>query len=268
MALASLWQSAQSQHLERLTRLKRMLQALRQQQATDNLRPAAVRAAHSLAGALGIFGLRSGSEVAGSIEQILTGDAPITATHQHQLAQLISILEAELHQGISLTQSLQSGSADPLLIIVDDDLPLVAQVAQALAQQGLQVQTALDETDLPDLWTPLMESYQARGVNERTPAASEATTLDIILLNLTLGDLNRSRLRQLSQVINQVPSLLVLVCSQDSSLTNRVKATQLGSQAFLANPDVAAVLKSVFSVRSHGPDAAHKSWPSMMISRF
>ncbi|MGD1907180.1 MAG: response regulator [Leptolyngbyaceae cyanobacterium] len=258
VALATLWQSAKAQNLERLTRLKQMLQALQQQQATDCLRPAAIRAAHSLAGALGIFGLHSGSEVAYSIEKILTGDAPIPTACQHQLAQLISTLEAVLNQGVSPAQSVQSGWADPLLVIVDDDLPLVAQVAQALSQQGLKVQTASDETALSNLWPTLMASHQASSTGKRAPTASEATTLDIIVLKLALDELDCSGVQQLSRVINKVPSLLVLVCSQEGSLTHRVKAAQLGSQAFLADPDVAAVLKSVFSVRSQGLGAAHK----------
>ncbi|MEL6402303.1 MAG: response regulator [Cyanobacteria bacterium J06607_6] len=257
-ALATLWQSVKSQHFDRLALLREMLQALQTRQVTDDLRYRATRAAHSLAGALGIFGLRSGSELARSIELILQGEAAIPPHDQKQLAQLIKTLDQELHQASSLIQPVQSGGAAPLLVIVDDDLSLIAGVSEGISQH-LQVQTALDEAALQDLWPSLRGAHPAGQAGDRPPAATaETASPDVILLNLSLTDSDRGDLRRLSQLINQVPSLLVLVCSRDDRLANRVKAAQLGSQAFLPNPDVAAVLKSVFSVRSRFPASAHK----------
>ena len=257
-ALATLWQSVKSQHFDRLALLKQMLQALQTQQVTDDLRHRATRAAHSLAGALGIFGLRSGSELARSIELMLRGEAPILPNEQQQLAQLIKTLDQELNQAVSSMQPVQSGLAAPLLVIVDDDLPLIARVSEAISQH-LQVQTALDEAALQDLWPALMGAHPAGKPGDRPPAATSKTALpDVVLLNIALADSDRGDLRRLSRLINQVPSLLVLVCSRDDRLANRVKAAQLGSQAFLPNPDVAAVLKSVLSVRSRFPASAHK----------
>ena len=257
-ALATLWQSVKSQHFDRLALLKQMLQALQTQQVTDDLRHRATRAAHSLAGALGIFGLRSGSELARSIELILRGEAPITPNDQQQLAQLIKTLDQELNQALSSMQPVQSALAAPLLVIVDDDLPLIARVSEAISQH-LQVQTALDEAALQDLWPALMGAHPAGKSGDRPPVVTAETALpDVVLLNITLADCDRGDLRRLSQLINQVPSLLVLVCSRDDHLANRVKAAQLGSQAFLPHPDVAAVLKSVLSVRSRFPASAHK----------
>ena len=257
-ALKTLWYTVKSQHLERLEQLQQMLRALRNKQLTDGLRQQATRAAHGLTGALGVFGLTSGSELARAIEQILATDAPIPPDSQKQLAELIQSLENELTQVIQHLEHPQSRSTAPLLVIIDDNLPLLQQVSQAVSAQGLAVQTALDTTALQKIWSKLTAAYRVSLSGEHSPATAKSAAPDIIFLNLALASSNGRTLRQLSRLINQVPPLLVLVCSPDGNLTSRVKAAQLGSQAFFQNANATAVVEGILKVRSRLPFAAQK----------
>ncbi|MEM8807992.1 MAG: response regulator [Cyanobacteria bacterium P01_G01_bin.38] len=238
-ALITLWQSVKSQHLERLKILQQATQALQNSDLADDLRQSATRAAHSLTGALGIFGLRSGSDLARSIEQILRSDAPIVADCQQQLSSLVNALETQLSQALSQLETSKSGRDSPLLVLINNNLHLQQQLAQALQAQGLTVQVALNESDLRAL-------------------RREDALPDVVLFNFSLTDIDGAALDRLSKLIHQIPPLLVLVGSEDGSLAIRVKAAQLGSHSFLQGPTLSAMLKEVLEVRSHLQRSTHK----------
>ncbi|MEL6381476.1 MAG: response regulator [Cyanobacteria bacterium J06626_18] len=253
-ALATLWRSVKSQHLERLAILKRTLRGLQDKKLSPELRQDAAQAAHSLTGALGIFGLRSGSDLARSIEQILRGDDPIHPYKQKQLSEMVSALEEDLHQALSQIEQPQSDVGSPLFVLVDNNLQLLQQLAQAIRGQGLTIQTVLDEAALSDLQ---LLRQPAQKVDAKTPE-SEDSWPDVVLLNFSFADSDEATLKWLAQMINQVPPLLMLICSADGSLASRVKAAQFGSHAFFHNPDVADVLESVLALRSRLHAPSHK----------
>ncbi len=253
-ALATLWRSVKSQHLERLEILKRTLGGLQNRQLSYKLRQDAAQAAHSLTGALGIFGLKSGSDLARSIEQILRGDDPIHPYNQKQLSEMVRALEEELRQALIQIEQPQSGAVAPLFVLIDNNLQLLQQLAQAIRAQGLNVQTALDESALLDLQPLLQSPPQADGkISE-----PQNSWPDVVLLDFSFADSDEATLKWLSQLINRVPPLLLLLCSADGSLASRVKAAQFGSHAFFHNPDVADVLEGVLEIRSRLQHPSHK----------
>ncbi|MEM1239661.1 MAG: response regulator [Cyanobacteria bacterium P01_H01_bin.26] len=260
-ALVTLWHLVKSQHLERLEILKNTAQALQQHTLTDELRQAAARAAHSLTGALGIFGLKSGSELARAIEQILQGQVPIADDGQQQLSSLVNALAEQLNQALSqLEQSKPRRRLSPLLVLIDNNVSLLQQLAKALQAQGLTVEVALHESDLYRLrqgaGQPFLENTS--GAHPSNTAKDPGGTLpDVMLLNFSLADSDVATLERLSEVINQVPPLLVLVGSADGSLASRVKAARLGSHSFFHSPDSATLLERILAVRSHLPQPAN-----------
>ncbi|MEO0351235.1 MAG: response regulator [Cyanobacteria bacterium P01_A01_bin.15] len=260
-ALVTLWHAVKSQHLERLEILKNTAQALQQHTLTDELRQAAARAAHSLTGALGIFGLKSGSELARAIEHILQGQVPIADDGQQQLSSLVNALAEQLNQALNqLEQSKPRRRLSPLLVLIDNNVLLLQQLAKALRAQGLTVEVALHESDLYRLrqgngQSSLEKTSGARPSN--TAGEPGGTLPDAMLFNFSLADSDTATLERLSEVINQVPPLLVLVGSADGSLASRVKAARLGSHSFFHSPDSATLLQRILAVRSHLPQPAN-----------
>ena len=260
-ALVTLWHSVKSQHLERLDILKNTAQALQQHTLTDELRQAAARAAHSLTGALGIFGLKSGSELARAIEQILQGQVPIADDGQQQLSSLVNALAEQLNQALSqLEQSKPRRRLSPLLVLIDNNVSLLQQLAKALQAQGLTVEVALHESDLYRLWqgAPQPSLEKTGGAHPANTAKEPGGSLpDAMLFNFSLADSDAATLERLSDVINQVPRLLVLVGSADGSLASRVKAARLGSHSFFHSLDSGILLERILAVRSHLPQPAN-----------
>ncbi|MEO1353821.1 MAG: response regulator, partial [Cyanobacteria bacterium J06635_15] len=263
-ALAALWHSTQFQQIERLTVLKQTVRALQRQQLTDDLRQAAIRATHSLAGSLGVFGLSSGSDLARAIEQILQGDAPIHPDDQKQLFKLVKALATEIEQALHQPEAVPPGLVSPPLVIVDDNLLLQQQLTQAVQTQGLTVRV-VDQVGVLQALRSQLDVIKRRAIPPNHPDKPksdrpevETSLPDVVVFDVSLASLDDAELKQLSQLINQVPPMLLIVGSADGSLANRIRTAQLGSHSFLHNPDVATLLNSVLKVRSRLQHPANK----------
>ena len=252
VALAGLWQSAKFRQIERLAILKQAVQALEDELLPHNLRQSAAQAAHSLAGALGLFGLSTGSDLARAIEQILQGTHSIHSQDQKQLFEFINALEAALNQALHQRQEARiDEESPPLLVIIDDNQQLLLQVSQAIQTQGLTAAVLADEGALQGLRSQLtVAPAPADQASELKQLEICPSPSDVALLNVSLTHLEETTLKQLSQLINQIPPMLVLVGSANGSLANRIKAAHLGNHFFLQNPDVTQLLNSIIRVRS------------------
>ncbi|MEO1508216.1 MAG: response regulator [Cyanobacteria bacterium J06633_23] len=251
-ALITLWKSFKPQHLRRVELLNEAIQALQKNMLTDELRQVATQAAHSLTGALGIFGLTSGSEMARAIEHILRGGDFIDRSRQQQLSELVNTLTNNLHQAFSQLEQSKSSRVPPLLILIDNNIHLQQQLATALRVQGLTVDVAMDEAALHTLRQMINGAQHSLTQGTRPDIADGKGPLpDVVLFNITLAELDQGTLKRLSTLINQIPPLPVLVGSPDGSLASRVKAARLGSHAFFHSPDISTLLNGVLEVRSH-----------------
>ncbi|MDB9526383.1 response regulator [Oscillatoria sp. CS-180] len=255
-ALITLWKSVKSQHLERLAVLKRTIQALRDRRFTRGLREEAYQAAHSLTGALGIFGLKSGSDLARSIEHILHGKEALSSQSQQQLVESVEALETELNQALSHLNRSSSRGSSPLVVLIDKDLGLAQQIATTLRSHGFSLQISADEMALEQL---LLSSETSSSADHTSDTAASTKDLpDVILLNFSLTDSTTASLKRLARIINQTPPLLLVVCSADGDLSHRVKAARLGSHSFLHAPTVDSVIRSVLEIKSRLHPASHR----------
>jgi len=257
-ALKHLWLSMKSLHFERLDVLKQATEALQNNQLSDELHESATQAAHSLTGALGIFGLISGSNLARSIENILRSNRSIYEQKQ-KFCDLIDDLESKLTQALQQIEQPQAESSYPLLILVDDDLLMLQRLAEVLRHQGLRVQSTLREDNLYKLRSLLTEVRQSFGNGGNLSDLDiDNPPPDIMLLNFSLANSDDATLQRLSTWINKAPSLLLLVSSSDGSLSNRIKATRLGSHSFFHNQHVCELLPEILELRSHLQCPANK----------
>ena len=255
VALIALWRTVKPQHLERLKLIKQTTQALQNNCLTNDLQQAAIRAAHSLTGALGVFGLRSGSDLARAIETILRQDTLLNVDDQQQLAELVNSLEEQLIQTFNQMELSKPRLTAPIFVLIDNNLDLFQQLIKALQAEGLKMHIALSESALDTVrqalkvaQLDLTQTYRAKPPGN---PKVEDDLPDVVLFNISLATLDQSALERLSHLINQLPPLPVIISSEDGSLASRVKAARLGSHSFLHSPDVSTVLKSVLEVRSH-----------------
>jgi DNA-binding response OmpR family regulator len=246
-ALSTLWHSVKSQQLDRLKLLRQALRQLQRNQLTDEIRRSAHRAAHSLTGALGIFGLKAGSDLARSIESLLKGDFPLSLAEQMQLQALIDALGETLAQAVKTSQQRSDQIVLPLLILIDTKLDLMPSLVSAIWAQGFTVKIAPDLAALQTLLTALSGSRSEQLSNR---LAVKGALPDVVLLNFSFEDSDDRQLSGLSALIHQVSSLMVLICSASDSLESRVQASHLGSYPYLDHPDVGDILKGIGLLRS------------------
>jgi DNA-binding response OmpR family regulator/HPt (histidine-containing phosphotransfer) domain-containing protein len=268
-ALAEVWQKFNQQNSDRLSTLKQAAIASTENRLTHELRQRARQAAHSLAGALGVFGFVTGSGLAKDIEHQLTAALPNNQLEKQHLADLVTTLEREMKQALSGQRQAMFRQILPLMILIDNNLELAEHFVVAARTQGLNVRIVPNLTTLrallslngginlnlgtasprsnssPESVMPDIEDTNANFLK------SEPRLPDIVLLNFSLNDANEESLHTLSKLINQPPPIPVLVCSADGSLANRVKAARLGTPSFLHNMGVHQMLEVATRVRSH-----------------
>ncbi|WP_088431528.1 response regulator [Halomicronema hongdechloris] len=255
-ALRSLWYRVSAQHHDRLAIVKRAVEALASETLSPDLYQQAYQAIHSLKGALGIFGLTHGSELARAIEDLLMEQSPLSPQQQSQLWELIEALEQALVQGPQSSKALLPPSTLPLLVLIDDDPELSRQLTQAAKAQSLTVQVFKHHEHLQRFREDVTATYRDRLKTAAMESpAPQGKLPDLGIVNYSLENADETALSDLSALINQIPPLPVLVCSADDSLVNRIKAARLGQSTFLHQPDVAQILSWGTLLRSQPPSS-------------
>jgi DNA-binding response OmpR family regulator len=243
--LQSLWQRLEVQQGERLNTLKQAVEAIAINQLPPHLHQQAQRAAHSLKGSLGIFGLTTGSELAQRLERQLAVPWSDRPCDPNQLRDWVIALEREVAKGPFLPEPVNPLSALPLLVILDDLAELRPALAQASQDQGLTVQSL--PTAYP--WQTLREQL-AVGFSSTANSASPDQA-DWIIINLKLQTMTENDQRQLSEVIGSITlAPPVLVCSANGSLHHRIRVARLGASTFLHNPSVAEIIEWGITLRA------------------
>jgi DNA-binding response OmpR family regulator/HPt (histidine-containing phosphotransfer) domain-containing protein len=243
LALRSLWSRVKGHHEDRLATVKRALVALDANGLSADLHQAAYRAAHSLKGALGVFGLTTGSSLAHRIEEHFSYPLPLTPTSRLQLWNWVTALEQELAKGPSKALFPNKPPMQSLLVFVDDNPGLTQALELAAAETGWAVQRIAELTCL--------QTFQQQTIGDNP---TKQAPLRLGLFDCCLGQTSPATLAQIAALITPTLPGSVLVCSADGSLQNRIKAAQLGQITFLHNPDIAQILARGLLERSRpGP---------------
>ncbi len=262
VALQSLWLKVEAQQRERLATLNQAIEALATQQISPDLCHQAHQAAHSLKGALGIFGLSRGSELAQRLEHQLADPCSAQPKNLTQIKKWVMALEQEIANGPSLADLSATQPTLPMLVIMDDCAQLSQSLAQTAKAQGLTVQVIQTDQHWQIFRQQLPTAYRRQSVLLSHPSASEPDNFsnswpDLGIVNLSLQNADQTRLVELSDLMVQIPTLPVMVCSTDGSLSSRIRAARLGPSTFLHNPDVAQILSRGVELRSQPyPNAA------------
>lgn len=208
--------------------LEQAAKAVAERTLTDALHQQAKREAHKLAGSLGIFGLKVGSELARELEALLQTTEGIDAL-QNQFTERVQQLrqifdQAELgfthsHPIAPPLPSLSASSPSSLILMVDDDLILADQIRLAGAAQDIQIEVATDLT---------MARYM---IGQLAP--------DLIVLDLSFPNPTDDGLSLLQELATRVPRIPTIVFTKRESLADRITAARLGSYAFLHKPSPA-----------------------------
>ncbi len=265
-AIATLWQTAKHQQLDRLNRLVQLEEIGRSRQLSNEEKQRVYQTAHSLSGTLGIFGLLEGSQIASEIETLVTGDGPLSAAEKSRFKALIDLLENILKTASedaledsmepSAQPSIQSSEKAqpavnkpldlPLLLLVDTKLKIVSELVTALEADGFTIKAASEASRVRELFVALEQ-----GAENLPPGfAEDEAAPDVILLKFAIADMDSELFDRLIGTTRPTARLNAIVCSASSQLSDRVKVVRLGNYPFLENPSIAAVMQGVREMRS------------------
>lgn len=218
-ALEAVWQRHRSGILRQVAVLEEATVALMRDRLEDDLRGAARREAHKLAGSLGTFGLVGASEQAHELERLLDHRNALGPADVRSASTLVVALRDAVHDAVALARESASAPAlplredAPLLLIVDDDVPLAQRLAPEGIRQGMRVELAAS----PD---------EAR-------AAIARERPDGVLLDLTFDTGTGDAYALLSELTGADPPVPVLVSTMRDTLTDRVEVVRRGGRGFV-----------------------------------
>lgn len=225
----------------RVTALRQVEQALQAGDFDLTLQQNAAQEAHRLAGALGSFGYEVGSQLARSIEQLLSRPLPLPVTDMAQLSSLLPQLQDELTKPPKpLDTRALAEPPIPIVLMVDEDVCFAEQLKQNAFAWGFQVEAV----------SSLMKAkqYIANAAKQRP---------NVVLLSLQ--DTTEKTLSNLSNFRRQFPTVPVLVIAPQDSLSDRVMISRLGAERFLYKSiDTTEIFGSIAQVLSKSPTAEAK----------
>ena len=100
-SVAQAWQIHQGTMQERLSVLEATAAAMEGGELSSDLQQAGCAQAHKLAGSLGCYGFKKGSQMARELEQLLRRSAPLDDLQASQVNQLVQRLRQNLSEGLS-----------------------------------------------------------------------------------------------------------------------------------------------------------------------
>ncbi|MCU0534624.1 MAG: response regulator [Hydrococcus sp. Prado102] len=234
-AVTEIWKRFQSRINEQIEILEQATKALLQEFPDRQLREKAEQEAHTLAGALGTFGLTKGSQLARKIEELLQADRFWEDKKVTQLEKLVRALRDEIARAAETTVSQTTLVQDerPFLLIADSDRNLAENIFQEAESWGMEAAIA---TSL---------SIAREIVEKRMP--------NVVLLDPSLSTNPEDSFRFITELTHQIPRIPVLIFSSQDSLKERLEVVRSGGCAFLQKPMPSAqVLKAIAQVLHRG----------------
>ncbi len=207
-AMDKMWQKHEGLMMQRLEVLQQVAAAIKTKTFSEELRDSAKKAAHKLAGVLGMFELQTGTEIAANIEHILSENVILKGNTKKQLLSQIEQLSNLLkHKQLEITGKIATinwASATPTsqeingiqtvsVLVVDDDPVFLEALRPILEPWGIRM-TGLDDPlrfwevmpqVAPDLLILDVEMPQISGVELCQKVRKDGNWQDLPILFLT-----------------------------------------------------------------------------------
>ncbi|MFB2878973.1 response regulator [Floridanema aerugineum] len=227
-AMEVMWQKYQGLMAERLEVLQTAATAIKTGQIADDLRLAASKEAHKLAGVLGMFEWESGTKIAKEIEQILESDRLLLETKVLSLIEDLGNGIKDRGQGQSKAEvsqlkppaSLKTPSTDTRLLLIDPNPELgesLREITQSTGENWLQVTTLEAAKD----W-----------LQKRSP--------DLVVLSIDEVGKRKKSLELLTDLAQRTPVVPVIVLAAGDCLVDRITVARSGGKGFLTKPVTAS----------------------------
>ncbi len=211
-SIAQAWATHQGTMQERLSVLEATAAAMEGGQLSPDLQQAGCSQAHKLAGSLGCYGFKEGSQIARELEQVLQRSAPLDDLQASQVVQLVQRLRQNLSEGASHGHTLQTLASTPQLLIAGASESFSERLAAEAIAVGLRSMVAANLT-------------QAHPILQAQPPT-------VVVLWLTEADFDAGMelLEAIGHCCDRIP---VLIVTDSHDFQQRLRLVQQGASRLL-----------------------------------
>ena len=211
--MEQMWLKYQDKMAERMQVLQTAVATVKEAELSAKLHHDAERAAHKLAGVLGMFSRDAGTEIAREIETLLQDNPQLNPQQQASLISLVTDLDSLL----ALDKTLIADKiSETKLLLVSAEGQLFPELQRLGKTQGMAWQQVNDITQA-QAWLQTNSPYLV--VIDTATATKEAEYLSLI-----------------SELSERNPAVPSLVLSDRSNLSHRVTTARAGASSFLVKP--------------------------------
>ena len=223
-AMEVMWQKYQGLMAERLEVLQAAATAIETGKIADELRLAASKEAHKLAGVLGMFEWEKGTVIAKEIEQLLESDGSL---HETNVVSLIQDLakgikdrgkEESKTENLELkpTLYLQNSSTNRRLLLIDPNQELGEKLQQLTESTG--------------------ENWEQVATLEAAKTWLQTKSPDLVVLSIDEVGQRQKSLELLTDLAQRTPVIPVIILAAADCLVDRITVARSGGKGFLAKP--------------------------------
>lgn len=226
-AVAGIWQQFQGRFEQQVRVLE---QAVGDTTINLQLRQQATQEAHSLAGALGTFGLPVGSKLARKIEKLLRSEKTLTPNEISNLQDWVQQLRQSMQNQENIaTLSSPQHQEYPVVLVIDREPILAEQLIQAASSWGLEVAVATD-----------IQTARHQ-IEQQHP--------NIVLLDPNVSQAQQESWSLLAELSHARPHVPIVVFTEQGDFTSRLQLARNGGHTFLQKPlPVTQVLETITQV--------------------
>lgn len=231
------WKKHRSTCIERVELIRSALDSLQSGQLTSPMQAEAYRAAHTLMGTLGTFGLSQAMQLARNLDQELHPDLYLEPNQAKSFRSFLNQLRQQIEQTLYI-ENLPTMLEDPpksleapkskqsqpeiRVMLVDDDPVFLETFSQHLKPYGFQVLTVNDPRQF---WSVL-----------------EGNQPDVLILDIQMQQINGFELCQGLRSVDPWQKIPVMFLSADSKAETQHKAFSVGADDYLCKPITAQSL--------------------------
>lgn len=218
--LEQMWFKYQDKMVARMRVLQNAVNAVQTAELSSNLRQEAAKAAHKLAGVLGMFSRDAGTEIAREIETLLENTQVLDFLQQEKLISLV----ADLANLLALDESatMDTVAETPKLLLISADTKLTQELQQLGKTQGISWHQ-VDNLNLAKTWLQTNSPY-------------------LVAIDTEVITKQPEQLSLITELTARTPAISTLVISSSDRLSDRVAVARAGASSFLVKPVPAAVV--------------------------
>jgi diguanylate cyclase (GGDEF)-like protein len=217
--MEQMWLKYQDKIAERMKVLQSAVVTVKKAQLDSELKYNAERAAHKLAGVLGMFSRNAGTDLAREIETLLQDNPVLDSQQQEQFISLVTDLDSLL----ALNETSTANTiVETNLLLISAESQLIRELQHLNRIQGLG-------------W------HQANNITQAKTWLQNNSPYIVVIDTETAN--NQSEYLSLIAELNTLtPAIPTLVLSDTDNLNNRVTAARAGAGGFLVKPVTSGII--------------------------